>query len=192
VLLRTVDFTPRERLAGSMGMSRIELEQLVFGGESGDKAQLGEITVNQHYKNLRMQLGYSPEQLQTMLEVFFSQDFLDEHLVDYVRRLHSNHKTSLLSNASDDLRRIIAERWHFEDAFDDMVISAEVKLAKPDTRIFQLAIERLQVEPGDAVFVDDMPRNVEGAMKAGLQAVHFQTPEQLRHDLGQLLNGPGG
>ena len=189
VLLRTADFAPRELLASRLGMSRYELEQLIFGGESGEQAQKGEISVQQHWETLRKQINYSPEEFVHLVDEFFANDELDIGLLDYVRKLHRTYKTGLLSNAFDDLRQIISERWHFEDAFDDIIISAEVGCAKPDARIFRLAVERLGVEAGETVFVDDMQRNVEGAKKVGLQAIQFQNPLQMRLDLEQLLNG---
>jgi putative hydrolase of the HAD superfamily len=189
VLLRTADFTPREQLAARMGMTRRELEEFIFGGESGNRAQSGEIPVQQHWENLRTQLHYSPQQFEALINEFFGCDVMDDELVDYVRKLHKSYKTALLSNAWDDLRQIIAERWHFEDAFDTLVISAEVGLVKPDPRIYLLALERLGVEAGQAVFVDDFKRNVEGARAVGLHGIHFQSPQQMRLDLEQLLNG---
>ncbi len=44
---------------------------------------------------------------------------------------------------------------------------------KPDPRAYALCTERLGVAPGECVFVDDQPRNVEGAARAGMVAVHF-------------------
>jgi epoxide hydrolase-like predicted phosphatase len=188
VLLRTVDFSLRERLAVCLHMNHYELEQIIFGGESGDRAQRGEITVQQHWENLRQQINFSPEEFKTLIDDFFACDEIDESLIEYVRILHKTYKTALLSNAWDDLRQVIAERWHFEDAFDTLIISAEVRLVKPDPRIFQLALDRLGVEANQAIFVDDMKRNVEGAKEAGLQAIQFQNPQQMRFDLTQLLN----
>jgi len=188
VLLRTTDFTPREQLAARLGMGRHELEEFIFGRESGNRAQRGEISVQQHWANLAAQIHYSEEALIALVEEFFAKDELDPGLLDYVRSLHASYKTGLLSNAFDDLRQIITERWHFEDAFDDMVISAEVGLVKPDARIYQMAVERLGVEARQAVFVDDMQRNVEGAKWVGLHGIHFQNPEQIRHDLDNLLS----
>jgi HAD superfamily hydrolase (TIGR01509 family) len=72
-----------------------------------------------------------------------------------------------------------------------VIISAEVGLAKPDPRIYQLALERLGVDPPEAVFVDDFLRNVEAARAAGLHAVHFKGPEQARAELEQLLAQEG-
>jgi putative hydrolase of the HAD superfamily len=192
VLLRTTDFTPREQLAARLGMRRNELEELIFGGESGNLAQKGEITVQQHWANLAAQLHCSEKELKSLVEEFFANDELDRSLLDYVRMLHTSYKTGLLSNAFDDLRQIITERGYFGDAFDDMIISAEVGLVKPDAQIFQLAVEQLGVEASQAVFVDDMQRNIEGAKSVGLVGIHFQNPLQLRGELDKLLNGDTG
>lgn len=190
VLLRTSDFEPRERLAACLHMNRYQLEQFIFDGESGDQAQRGEITVQQHWENLRQQINYSPEEFQALVKEFFAYDEIDESLIAYVRELHKMYKTALLSNAWDDLRQVITENWHFEDAFDTMIISAEVRVAKPDPRIFQLALERLGVKADEAIFVDDMQRNVDGALLAGLHALQFQTSQQLINDLELVLKNP--
>jgi HAD superfamily hydrolase (TIGR01509 family) len=126
------------------------------------------------------------------VEEFFANDEIDFSLLDYVRTLHESYKTGLLSNAFDDLRQIITERWHFEDAFDDMIISAEVGLVKPDARIFHLAVEQLGVEASHAVFVDDMQRNIEGAKNVGLVGIHFKNPLQVRGEVDNLLSGDTG
>ena len=187
VLLRTADFSPRDRLAARLGMNRHALEEFVFGGESGDRAQRGEITVQKHWENLRGKVKCSPKDFKDLLDEFFAQDELDDELIEYVRWLHKSYKTALISNAWDDLRQVIDERWHFEDAFDAMIISAEVKLAKPDPRIFQLALDRLGVKASQAIFVDDMQCNIDGARTAGLHTIRFQTVLQMRFDLERLI-----
>jgi epoxide hydrolase-like predicted phosphatase len=188
VLLRTTDFEPRERLAARLQMNRFELEKFIFGGESGDQAQRGEISVQQHWENVRQQINYSPEEFNALVNDFFAYDEIDESLIDYIRELRKTYKTALLSNAWGDMRKIITEEWHIEDAFDVMIISAEVHITKPDPRIFRLALDRLGVKADQAILVDDMKRNVEGAQLVGWQAIQFQTPHQLRHDLSLLLN----
>jgi epoxide hydrolase-like predicted phosphatase len=192
VLLRTADFSPRNQLAACLNMSRYELENFIFGGESGERAQRGEITVQEHWENLQRQINYSSQDFKALLDKFFAQDALDQELMGYVRWLHKTYKTGLLSNAWDDLRQVIAEKWHFEDAFDAIIISAEVKLAKPDPRIFQLALDRLEVEADQVIFVDDFERNVEGANALGMHGIQFQTPQQMRFELDRLLNSHEG
>jgi epoxide hydrolase-like predicted phosphatase len=189
VLLRTADFSPRDRLAMRLGMTRHELENFIFGGESGEKAQRGEISVRQHWEILREKLNCSPQDFQALVDEFFAQDELDQALIVYIRKLHRSYKTALLSNAWGDMRQVVAERWHFEDAFDIMIISAEVGMVKPDPRIFQLVLDELGVQPSQAVFVDDVLRNVEGAWAVGMHAIQFQTTQQVKDDLEGMLNG---
>ena len=97
--------------------------------------------------------------------------------------------TGLLSNAWDDLRSILINRWRIEDAFHDVIISAEVGLAKPNPDIYRLALERLQVTPFEAVFVDDFIENIQSAREVGMHAIHFRNSEQARDELLQLLDG---
>ncbi len=189
VLLRTEDMTSRQALADRMGIAREKLEDMVFDNESGDRAQLGEISVDEHWENIRQQLGLDTAGINEFRRQFWDGDRLDVALVDYIRRLRGNYKTGLLSNAFSDLRQIVTAMQNFSDAFDEMVISAEVHMMKPDPRIYQYALQKLGVAAQEAVFIDDMRRNVEGAHSLGMHAIHFRTASQTRADLKRLLNG---
>jgi putative hydrolase of the HAD superfamily len=189
VLVRTENYAPRRSLASRFGMTLEEIEDFVFHGESGDLAQRGEISLEQHWENQRNKLGLSPEEMQAFREQFWQGDRLDTDLVAYIRRLRQSYKTGLLSNAFSDLRRVVTELWDFADAFDEMIISAEVGLVKPDPRIYRLALDRLGVAPEAAVFIDDFTPNVEGARAMNINAIHFNNPWQARRELENLLNG---
>ena len=52
-----------------------------------------------------------------------------------------------------------------------------------------MALERLEVTPGEAIFVDDFIENVEAARSAGLYSVHFLGPEEARLEVTRLLDG---
>jgi len=189
VLLRTEDYASRERLAERLGLSRIDLEELVFWGESGSRAQLGEITIEQHWENLRHEFNLSRQAMADFKEDFWSGDRVDMELIDYIRSLRSCYKTGLLSNAFSNLRQVVSEVWKFADAFDEMIISAEVSLVKPDDRIYCLALERLGVAAEEAVFVDDFTRNIDAARLLNMQAIHFKNSQQVLAELKQLLDG---
>jgi epoxide hydrolase-like predicted phosphatase len=189
VLLRTEEDAPRRALAERYGMTPGEIEDFVYSGESGERAQRGEISVEQHWENLQTRLGLSPAEFQAFRDQFWAGDRLDTDLVAYIRRLRREFKTGLLSNAFSNLRQMVTETWKFADAFDVMVISAEVRMVKPDPRIYHLALDRLGVAPEAAVFIDDYSRNVEAARKQKLNAIHFKDPRQARRELEDLLNG---
>jgi epoxide hydrolase-like predicted phosphatase len=68
-----------------------------------------------------------------------------------------------------------------------LIISAEVGLAKPDPRIYQLALEKLGVQAGDSIFLDDFKENVEAARAVGMLAIHFVDPQTAIAELNALL-----
>ncbi len=187
VLVRTEDRSSRQGLAEDLGMTYEQLDALIFQSESARQATVGDITTQEHWENLRMQLDLSIEDFPRVPKEFFGGDRMDEELIDTIRALRPRYKTAMLSNAWDDLREVVVNEWRIGEAFDELVISAEVGVAKPDPRIYQLTLERLEVEPGEAIFVDDFLRNVEGAQAVGIHAIHFQNPVQARAELEALL-----
>jgi len=188
VLVRTVDRAPRSRLAVRLGTTYEALEELVFGGDNGRKGQLGEITAEQLWAYVCQQINWPLAHWRDLESEFFSGDRLDIELVDYIRSLHDRYKTGLISNAFSNVRAAIEHKWHMTEAFDVLVISAEVGLMKPDARIFHIALQSLGVQPAEAVFVDDFLHNVDGARAVGMQAIHFCNPEQTRLDLEAILS----
>ena len=96
------------------------------------------------------------------------------------------HRLHALTNWSAETFPIARRRFEFLKWFEDIVVSGEVGLAKPDPRIFALTIERCRLEPARTVFIDDSLRNVEAGRNAGLHALQFRDPHQLRADLARL------
>jgi epoxide hydrolase-like predicted phosphatase len=120
---------------------------------------------------------------------FFAEDFLDEELMAFIRGVRPGLKTGLISNAWDGLREVLHMRVPIADAFDVLVISAEEKIAKPDPRIYHIALERLGVQAAEAIFLDDFIENIHAANALGLMGVHFQSSAQAQRDIRALLAG---
>jgi putative hydrolase of the HAD superfamily len=91
--------------------------------------------------------------------------------VELVRRLRGDYRCSVLSNADLSLRQRLREELGVHDLFDDIVVSAEIGMAKPKPEVFRLAADRLSLTPDACVFVDDWDANVEAARGVGMQAV---------------------
>lgn len=188
VLLRTEDYSGREQLANNLGRSRAELEDLVFNGVSGERVQLGLISDQEHWNNVRLGLGLSLSELLVFQKAFWSGDRLDYQLIEFIRALRPRYKTGLLSNNFPSLRQTMREVWRIEDAFDTIIVSAEVGLLKPDKRIYRLALDELQVAPEESIFVDDFELNLSGAHAVGMESIHFQSSAQVQAELLQLLD----
>jgi len=101
-----------------------------------------------------------------------------------------------LSNWSHEKFALIRHRYAFLDWFEDILVSGEVCLVKPDERIFTLFLERIGRQAGDCLFIDDSPANIAAARRLGFKTVLFETPEQLvsalqQHGLNDFQNPLG-
>jgi putative hydrolase of the HAD superfamily len=111
--------------------------------------------------------------------------------VNYIRSLQESVKTGLLSNAFREIRTWLEEKWQIADAFDQILISAEEGIAKPDKRIYHLALERLGAKPEETVFIDDAQVNVQAANDIGMQGVLFRSPEASLQQVEAILKHSG-
>lgn len=109
-------------------------------------------------------------------------------LLDYIRELKGQgYKIGLLSNIGTGWIRDQFLAPEEQQLFDDMILSYEVGLIKPDPRIYHLACERLGVEPDEAVMVDDIERYTEAAKAEGLNAIVYNDFKQFQKDISALL-----
>ena len=81
--------------------------------------------------------------------------------------------TAILSNLPRPLGEALRARAGFLEHFDHITFSYELGLIKPERAIYEHADPGLGVEPREALFLDDRPRNIEGAIEAGLQALLY-------------------
>ena len=187
--MRTEDQSPRLRWAERLGVTPEVLSATVFDSEAAAEATVGRIPAEAAWAHVAATLNLDADALAQLRADFFAGDRRDDALVAFLRGLRPAYKTGILSNAWSDGRQVIAGKFALGDAADDLVISAEVGLAKPDPRIYELATTRLGVRPEETIFVDDFVRNIDGARKFGMQAVHFRNREQAIADVRALLAG---
>ena len=92
-----------------------------------------------------------------------------------------------LSDMPLGVYRYLRERHDFWDAFSGIVISAHVKLVKPDAAIFRHLLTCHGLAAAETVFIDDMAGNVEGARACGMHAIQFHDIGQVQQQLQALL-----
>ncbi len=192
VLLRNMMPEPRIRLADKYGLTEPQLENLVFANPVSAKATLGQASVEELWEYVARSLNIDRKELPAFETAFWSSDRVDEDLIDFIRSLHARYKTGLLSNAFGDTRPSVNVRFpRLLEVFDVSLFSAEVGLAKPDGRFYQLMLERLGVKAEESIFVDDFPENVEGARALGIRGVQFKNPQQVRQAVLESLSTNG-
>ena len=91
-----------------------------------------------------------------------------------------------LTNWSQETFPIARQLYPFLQWFEGIVVSGEERLVKPDPRIYQRLLERYQVDPATALYIDDSQRNVAAAEALGMHGCWFRDPVGLRERLVEL------
>lgn len=91
-------------------------------------------------------------------------------------------RVGLLSNIDDRYVKLI-RNFGFYDAFDPCLLSCEMGWEKPDPKAYQLLLDTLQLPASSIVFIDDKAENVEASKRLGIDAIQFQSVEQLHFAL---------
>jgi putative hydrolase of the HAD superfamily len=121
-------------------------------------------------------------------EEYFEHLQPNEELIDYMRALRDRgYRLAICTNNVKEWE----ERWRgmlpVDEIFEVVVDSAFVGTRKPERRIYEITLERLDVSPAAALFVDDIELNCEGARKLGMHAVQFHSNEQAIADIEAAL-----
>ncbi len=148
--------------------------------EELSKAQDRGLDANEFYNRLGKIAGLPASEVR---DDFGERNIMHLGLIEYIRRLRdSGLKTAILSNSSLSLYDEV-ERHHLSGFFDEVLCSEEAGMMKPDPAIFNIMLERLGVEAGEAVFVDDRAYNVKGAAAVGMTGIYYTDLAGLRADL---------
>ena len=98
---------------------------------------------------------------------------------------------AILNNEARELNDYRIERFEFGRYFDVFLSSCYLGLRKPDSKIFELALDVLQRDPEEVAFIDDRPGNCAAAEALGIQAIHYQDESQCAQVLERLGLGSG-
>ncbi len=96
------------------------------------------------------------------------------------------YKLYALTNWQSGLFDIALVRYNFLHWFDGRVVSGEEKTRKPFPEFYQRLLDRYDLKPSEAIFIDDNARNVKAAEDLGIRSIHFQSPHQLKDQLTEM------
>ena len=188
VLLKTEDDNLYLTVAKKLNAPYEKVREIFFS-DLNDKMDLGEVTQDQFNAYVMDTLQISREKTALLEKVVDEESYIDKDLVRIITKLRRDYKTGLLSNYSKDLRSKIENEWALGSAFDEIIISCEVGVIKPDPAIFSLMLERLGVKAEESVFIDDRIKNIDGAKKMGFHTIFFTNKEQAMEELTRILKG---
>ena len=176
VLFQQADKSRQRRWEERLGLDENMLGRCIWTMPISHQAEIGQASEDDVWSAVAERFQLNPAQAAALRGDFFSGGQWNDRLIGYAQTLRPRYKTGIISNAWPNARTSVREHIS-EVGFDDLIFSAEVGLAKPDRCIYALALERLQIQPAEAIFVDDVEGNVEGARAIGMTGLCFENTE---------------
>lgn len=130
------------------------------------KADVGEMTSLEVWKGL----GYTGD-LEQIEKEYLDTIELSDGFLEFVQAARKKYKLAIISNDSSRWSSYLREKFGINPYFDVISISGDLKMKKPDERIFRLTIEKLGVEAKDCLYVDDRRGNLGAAGRLGMDTV---------------------
>ena len=130
------------------------------------KADIGELTSLEVWEAI----GFQGD-LEKIEEEYLNTIELSDGFIDFVEKVRNKYKLAIISNDSSRWSKYLREKFDINKYFDVISISGDLKIQKPDERIFLLTIEKLGVKPEDCIYVDDRSGNLNAAKKVGMTPV---------------------
>ena len=148
------------------------------------QADRGFISRNEFWDQAAKIMGTNRTELNKRLGAVQGADW---QLLEYIKTLRQTYKTAVLSNVgSDFMARVFAPKKS-TDYFDELVLSFETGFLKPDRAAYETAAERLGCAAAECMMIDDQERHCDGAVAAGMKAIHYHDFVQFKHELGRLI-----
>ena len=97
-------------------------------------------------------------------------------------------RTAILSNMGDTVLDAMKQEFDWLGRFDVLVWSYQLRMAKPDAKIYLHVLDQLGMQPAETLFIDDRQANIDAARALGIRALTFTSTEKLRQDL--IAAGP--
>ena len=176
------------RYEDELGLEPGTINSVMFDSQAWQKALVGRKTVEEFWYEIGPELGLnSHEEIDAFRNRYWADENINTNVLKLIQKLHGHYRLAVLSNAPPGLSQWLAD-WRILDFFDLVFCSGDEGVVKPDAMPFEVTLERLGVQPGEAVFIDDTMENVEAARKLGLHGILFTTAEELEDELNLLLS----
>ncbi len=134
------------------------------------KADVGELTSLEVWEAI----GFQGD-LEKIEKEYLDTMELNEGFLDFIAHLSNQYKLAIISNDSSRWSKYIREKFDINKFFDVICISGDLKIQKPDERIFRLAIKQLGCAAEECFYIDDREGNLDAASKLGMSTILFNS-----------------
>ncbi len=159
---------------------KLDKEKLIEYKQHVHKWDLGEMELKKVYGILSELTGI-PQEL--IWEKFYEKSLPNNELITLIKQLKKRYKIIIFSNYIGELLRKLLNHYGITDLFDEIIISSEHKLKKPDIKFFEVLVKKSGVNKKEILFTDDRTDNVDASNAFGIKAFIFTNTKHLIKDL---------
>ena len=170
----------------NLGLEPGTINAIMFDSPAWQEALLGRKTEEEFWHLIGSKLGLdSTEKIDAFRSRYRADEQINTEVLNIMNHMNEHYKLAILSNNPPGLTDWLSE-WEILGLFDVVFCSGDEGVAKPDAAAFEITLERLNVKPAEALFIDDTNEHVESAKALGLHAVLFTNAEMLEVHLKSL------
>ena len=137
-------------------------------------AKIGKLNGREFIRKIADELNIDFNMLYQKWTERYREKIINQDMTNLVKRLKRNkYKTVVLSNTNELHAQINYKRGLYSN-FDHVFLSNELKIAKPDKKIYRYVLKNLKLKPGECIFIDDKEDNVNVAKKLGIKSIVFE------------------
>ncbi len=167
-------YETRERLAQELKIDSKTLQDFWF--ERKDKMITGKMSEADYLKEF-LSVSQIPLPVDKFKDLIRSQNSIDEKMVNILIQLKKKYALSALTNDVKEWIDYRIKTFNLDAYFNFILSSSDVGLAKPNIKIYEHLIEKLDLEPESVVYIDNREENLQPAANLGMKTFHFTTTE---------------
>lgn len=158
----------------------------IFNHEDWHTLDEGTITEEEAVLRFSKRVGIEKREIEKIIKEARKIMTLKEDTYDELLRLKKSYKLYCLSNMSIGSWEVILKTHDFYKHFDDIIISAQEKVRKPNVKIFTRALKKFNIKPEETVFIDDLNDNISAAESIGIKGILFDESEKCWNNIKNL------
>lgn len=149
-----------------------------------DGYEMGELTDEEYEELFFGELGVDVDPEYWDVKLSFKEKFVEMYTL--VRTLGGAYSVYFVSNEGRGYWKMVDDKFKISEIFIDGVVSYQLRVRKPDTKIFKMLIAKYKLVAEECLFIDDNEKNLRGAESLGMKTLHFTNLGQLKEDLRRL------
>lgn len=152
----------------------------IFFQEVSHKWDLGEFSVDEFYEALSK---ITDQNVAVLKETFYDSAEFYPEVIELIKKLKKHYSIILFTNNFSHNVEKYFEKLQITDLFDEVIISSEHKVKKPNPDFFQILLDKINLKSSEVIFIDDSQENVDAGNSLGIKSLLFTNAQKLKQDL---------